>query len=126
MKARRTWSRRSVPIDFEAQDAHSKRLMLACDYGRFKVTADDVRRSRRAYFANVSYLDEKVGELLDTLGRTRMLDETVIVFCADHGDMLGERGLWFKMNFFEGSARVPLLSRAPGSRPESTWRRSRT
>jgi len=102
------------PIDFDAQDAHSKRLMLACDYGRFKVTADDVRRSRRAYFANVSYLDEKVGELLDTLGRTRMLDETVIVFCADHGDMLGERGLWFKMNFFEGSARVPLLVAGPG------------
>jgi choline-sulfatase len=102
------------PIPFEAQDPHSRRLMLACDYGRFKVTTDDVRRSRRAYFANVSCLDEKVGELVDTLRRTRMLDDTVIVFCADHGDMLGERGLWFKMNFFEGSARVPLMVAGPG------------
>ena len=102
------------PIAFDAQDPHSRRLMLACDYGRFNVTADDVRRSRRAYFANVSYLDEKVGELVDVLGRTRMLDDTVTVFCADHGDMLGERGLWFKMNFFEGSARVPLMVAGPG------------
>lgn len=103
-----------APIAFEAQDPHSKRLMLACDYGGSDVTADHVRRARRAYFANVSYLDEKLGELVDTLRRTRMLDDTVIVFCADHGDMLGERGLWFKMNFFEGSARVPLLVTGPG------------
>jgi choline-sulfatase len=102
------------PIAFEAQDPHSNRLMLACDYARSNVTGDDVRRSRRAYFANVSYLDEKVGELFDTLRRTRMLDDTVIIFCADHGDMLGERGLWFKMSFFEGSARVPLLIAGPG------------
>jgi choline-sulfatase len=101
------------PIAFDAQDPHSKRLMLACDYGRFEVTDEDVRRSRRAYFANVSYLDEKLGELLDTLRRARMRDDTVIVFCADHGDMLGERGLWFKMNFFEGSARVPLMIAGP-------------
>ncbi|HTL49712.1 MAG TPA: choline-sulfatase [Steroidobacteraceae bacterium] len=103
-------------IPFEKQDPHSKRLMHACDYARFNVTDDDVRRSRRAYFANVSYLDEKVGELVDSLRRTRMLDDTVIVFCADHGDMLGERGLWFKMNFFEGSARVPLMVAGPGIR----------
>jgi len=104
------------PIAFAKQDPHSRRLMLACDYARFSVEEDDVRRSRRAYFANVSYLDEKIGQLVDSLGRTRMLDDTVIVFCADHGDMLGERGLWFKMNFFEGSARVPLLFAGPGIR----------
>src|SRR6185295_1137166 len=90
------------------------RLMLACDYARFRVKDDDVRRARRAYFANVSYLDEKLGDLVESLRRTRMLDDTVIVFCADHGDMLGERGLWFKMNFFEGSARVPLMISGPG------------
>jgi choline-sulfatase len=81
------------------------------------VTDDNVMRSRRAYFANISYIDEKVGELIDTLARTRMLDNTYILFCSDHGDMLGERGLWFKMNFFEGSARVPLMIAGPGIKP---------
>ncbi|MGV1829467.1 choline-sulfatase [Agrobacterium vitis] len=99
------------------QDPHSKRLIHACDYDNFNVTEEDIRCSRRAYFANISYIDDKVGELIDTLTRTRMLDNTTILFCSDHGDMLGERGLWFKMNFFEGSARVPLMVAGPGIAP---------
>ncbi|KAA3519752.1 choline-sulfatase [Agrobacterium vitis] len=99
------------------QDPHSKRLIHACDYDNFNVTEEDIRRSRRAYFANISYIDDKVGELIDTLTRTRMLDNTFILFCSDHGDMLGERGLWFKMNFYEGSARVPLMMAGPGIAP---------
>jgi choline-sulfatase len=98
----------------EKQDPHSERILKSCDYASFNITDEDIRRSRRAYFANISYLDDKVGELVDTLTRTRMLDNTLIFFCSDHGDMLGERGLWFKMNFFEGSARVPLMIAGPG------------
>ncbi|HEY9549269.1 MAG TPA: sulfatase-like hydrolase/transferase, partial [Kiloniellaceae bacterium] len=73
-----------------------------------------VRRARRAYFANISYLDEKIGRLLDVLRRCRLDEDTVVIFCADHGDMLGERGLWFKMSFFEGSARIPLMVAGAG------------
>lgn len=104
-------------MPLEEQDPHSKRLIFSCDYDKFDVTEDNIRRSRQAYFANISYLDEKVGELIDTLTRTRMLDNTYIVFCSDHGDMIGERGLWFKMSFFEGSARVPLMIAGPGVTP---------
>jgi choline-sulfatase len=104
-------------IAFDAQDPHSQRLMKACDYENFSLTQDNVRRSRQAYFANITYIDDKVGELIDTLKRTRMYDNTIIMFCSDHGDMLGERGLWFKMNFFEGSARVPLMIAGPGIAP---------
>lgn len=104
----------TVPaIPYEEQDPHSQRLYLANDYQAFEITPEDVRRSRRAYCANISYLDEKIGGLLDVLERCRMRDDTVVVFLSDHGDMLGERGLWFKMSFFEGSARVPLMVAAP-------------
>jgi len=101
----------------EQQDPHSQRIIHSCDYQNATVTENDIRRSRQAYFANISYLDDKIGELVDTLTRTRMLDNTFILFCSDHGDMLGERGLWFKMNFFEGSARVPLMIAGPGITP---------
>ncbi|MDQ0455304.1 choline-sulfatase [Rhizobium paknamense] len=106
-----------VAIDFEAQDPHSKRLMEACDFRAFDIKKEDVRRARQGYFANISYVDEKIGEILDVLERGRMADNTIILFVSDHGDMLGERGLWFKMNFFEGSARVPLMIAAPGWTP---------
>jgi choline-sulfatase len=78
------------------------------------ISAENVRRSRRAYFANISYIDEKIGEILDALEAGRMDKDTIIVFLSDHGDMLGERGMWFKMSFYEGSARVPLMIAAPG------------
>jgi choline-sulfatase len=104
----------SPPIGHAGQDAHSRRLLDACDFRKFDISPEHVRRSRRAYFANISYLDEKIGELLSTLAATRQVDNTVVAFCSDHGDMLGDRGLWFKMHFFEGSARVPLTIAAPG------------
>lgn len=104
-------------IAYEDQDPHSRRLYDASDYTSFDIRPEHVRRSRRAYFANISYIDEKIGRLLGALERCGMAEHTIVVFCADHGDMLGERGLWFKMSFFEGSARVPLLIAAPGLTP---------
>jgi choline-sulfatase len=101
-------------IPFDQQDAHSKRLYLANDYRNFDITPEDIRRSRRAYFANISYLDDKIGGIIDVLTRCRMAENTIVLFVSDHGDMLGERGLWFKMSFFEGSSRVPLMISAPG------------
>jgi choline-sulfatase len=104
-------------ISYESQDVHSQRLYDACDHKTFDLTREQVRRSRRGYFANMSYVDDKIGELLSILERTHMLDDTIIVFASDHGDMLGERGLWFKMCFYEGSARVPLMFAGPGIAP---------
>jgi choline-sulfatase len=104
-------------LGYANQDPHSKRLIDACDTHRFEITREHIRRARQGYFANISYIDDKVGELLETLRATRMLDDTIILFTSDHGDMLGERGLWFKMNFFEGSARVPLTICGKGIEP---------
>ena len=103
------------PIPYAAMDPHSQRLMDACDWRAFDLTPDQIRRARQGYFANISYVDDKIGQILDVLEATRQ--EAIILFLSDHGEMLGERGLWFKMNFFEGSARVPLMIAAPGMAP---------
>ncbi|MBQ0803366.1 MULTISPECIES: choline-sulfatase [unclassified Sulfitobacter] len=102
-------------LGYDAQDAHSKRIFDANDWRSFDITEDHIKRSRQAYFANISYLDDKIGEILQTLEDTRQ--EAIIVFVSDHGDMLGERGLWFKMSFFEGSSRVPMMIAAPQMEP---------
>ena len=99
------------PIPYEEQDAHSQRILDANDRDNFNITEDHTKRARRAYFANISYLDGKIGEVLQTLKDTRQ--EATILFVSDHGDMLGERGMWFKMSFLEGSARVPLMICSP-------------
>jgi len=104
-------------IPYEEQDPHSQRLYRASDYASYVITPEHVRRSRQGYFANISYLDDKIGELFSILERTRMADDTIVVFASDHGDMLGERGLWFKMCFYEGSARVPLMIAGRGIAP---------
>ena len=96
------------------RDPHSQRIFDAVDANRFHVTPEHVRNARRAYCANISYLDENIGTLLNTLDETGLSDDTIILFVSDHGDMLGERGLWYKMNFFEGAARIPLSISAPG------------
>ncbi|SEN39327.1 choline-sulfatase [Paracoccus alcaliphilus] len=103
------------PVAYADQDPHSQRLMDACDWREFDITPDHIRRARQGYFANISYIDDKIGEILDVLDATGQ--DPIILFLSDHGEMLGERGLWFKMSFFEGSARVPLMIRAPGMEP---------
>lgn len=104
------------PIPYAAQDPHSQRLMDACDWRAFNLTETQIRRARQGYFANISYIDDKIGEILAVLQATRQ--EAIIVFASDHGEMLGRRGLWFKMNFFEGAARVPLMIAAPDLPPQ--------
>jgi len=96
-------------ISYEQQDAHSKRLFDMSNWREFDITDQNATDARRAYFGNISYLDEKFGEILQTLDACDFTDDTIILFVSDHGDMLGERGLWFKMSFFEGSSRVPLV-----------------
>ena len=79
-----------------------------------EITDADVRRARHAYYGEIAYVDDQVGRLLATLERFGLRQDTVVLFTADHGEMLGERGLWFKMHFFEWALRVPLIVSAPG------------
>jgi choline-sulfatase len=76
---------------------------------------DNLRALRRAYYGLVSYIDRKLGELLDAVP-----DDTLVVFTSDHGDMLAERAMVQKRCFYEWSARIPLLIRYPDGRGAGT------
>lgn len=90
-------------------DPHSQRLYDVSAMDDYAVTEADLRAARHGYYANISYVDDLVGQMIAALGATGRLDDTVIVFTSDHGDFLGERGLWYKMSFLEPSAHVPLI-----------------
>jgi choline-sulfatase len=100
-------------IPKEELDTHSKRLMKVCDLWDQDFSDEQIKRAKRAYYGSVSYVDDNVGKLLDTLEDAGILDNTIVIFSGDHGDMLGERGLWYKMSYFESSVRVPMLISYP-------------
>ncbi len=110
---------RSIPLpDVGAlpegeHDPHSLRLLA--DFGILNVQfrEQDVLRARRAYYGSISYVDRMIGRILEALTATGAAANTAIVFTSDHGEMLGERGMWFKKHFFEKSMRVPLMIYAP-------------
>lgn len=81
---------------------------------KMPITEADVRAARRAYYGMVSWIDAQIGELLATLKAAGLDDDTVVIFTSDHGEMLGERGMWLKMCMYEWSVRVPLFVRWPG------------
>ncbi|MEQ1700576.1 MAG: choline-sulfatase [Ilumatobacteraceae bacterium] len=107
----------AVTADDVDADPHTLRLREACAMERTTITDDDIRNARRAYYGNISYVDDWTAKLTDTVASLGLADDTIVILLADHGDMLGERGLWYKMNFFEGSTRVPLVVHAPGRFP---------
>jgi choline-sulfatase len=97
----------------EQLDPHSKRLRHVCGLELQPVTDAQVRAARHAYYGAVSYVDDQVGAVLSTLRTAGFAGNTIVCLLADHGDMLGERGLWYKMNFFEPAARIPFVVHAP-------------
>jgi choline-sulfatase len=103
-----------VPLmAYEKLDPHSQRIHHVCAMGDYKQHEHDVRDSRHAYYSMISYIDDKVGTLLKALENTGLRENTAIVFVSDHGEMLGNRGLWYKMSFFEWSCRIPMMFHFP-------------
>lgn len=70
---------------------------------------------RRAYYALITQIDYNIGRLISALREGGLLDNTLILFCSDHGEMLGDHHMGAKATFFEGSAHVPMLLRGPDS-----------
>ena len=95
-------------------DPHTARIRAGIQADTIGFTDEHTRRARHGYYANVSYFDHWLGRLVDTLEQTDRLADTVVIVTSDHGDMLGDRDVWFKMSFHERSARVPLVMAGPG------------
>ncbi|HJT12967.1 MAG TPA: sulfatase-like hydrolase/transferase, partial [Dongiaceae bacterium] len=101
----------------EARNAAERRMFTLYDRDEVPVAARQIRRARRAYYAMISYCDDVLGRLLGALEVSGLAGDTIVIVTSDHGDMLGERGLWYKMTFYERAVRVPLLFAGPGIKP---------
>ncbi len=74
---------------------------------------EQAKKSRRAYYGSVTFIDEQIGRILAALKKRGLYDNTLVIFFSDHGDMLGDHHLWRKTYAYEGSARIPMLLRWP-------------
>lgn len=75
---------------------------------------EQAKRRIAYYYANLAQMDDNAGKVLAALRELKLEDDTIVLYTSDHGEMLGEHKLWNKFVFYESSARVPLLVRAPG------------
>ena len=116
---RRYWDRfagvgipgpRSVTGDSPAYD---RWLNIHHELDLYPLSEVQIGAARRAYFGMVSDIDDRLGDLLEHLALAGLADDTVVVFTSDHGEMLGERGMWYKRTMYEPSSRVPFLVRWP-------------
>lgn len=101
-----------IPVD--ARDPHSQSLYY--HYGQDKCTLNDqdYQNARRGYYGMISYVDDLFGQLMVALKDSCFADNTVVLFASDHGDMIGERGMWFKKTLFNPAIQVPLVISWPG------------
>ncbi len=78
------------------------------------IPEDRIRRARAGYYGMITELDEYVGNLYESLKKSGQLENTVFIYTSDHGETLGEHGLWYKNNLYDNAARVPLIISGPG------------
>lgn len=101
-----------VPLD--ERDPHSRSLYYHYGQDKTAIDADACRNARHGYYGMISYIDDLFGEVMTALDETGFADNTAVVFTSDHGDMMGERGMWFKKTLFEPAIRIPLIIARPG------------
>ena len=82
-----------------------------------ELTAEQQISAREAYYACIDFVDDCIGELMQSLNATGLLDDTIVIYTSDHGEMAGHQGLWGKCVHFEPSVGVPLLMAGPGIAP---------
>lgn len=94
-------------------DRYAPRSWERDDIWHGDMGAETTRHSRMGYYGSVTFIDEQIGRILAALERKNLIEETLIIFVSDHGDMLGDHHLWRKTYAYEGSVRIPCLVRWP-------------
>lgn len=108
---------RTPALSDTEHDPHTLRLLKSFGLHGIDFTDDEIATAIRGYFGAISFIDDQIARVLAALDDTGRADDTLIVFTSDHGEMLGERGLWMKKHFYENALRVPLLASAPWLEP---------
>ncbi|MDO8545277.1 MAG: sulfatase-like hydrolase/transferase, partial [Opitutaceae bacterium] len=79
------------------------------NYHHADATTEDIQRTRAMYYGMVTYVDEEFGRIMRKLDELGLREKTIIVYTADHGEMLGDRGIWYKNSFYDGSVTIPFI-----------------
>lgn len=82
----------------------------------------DIARARTAYYAMVAHMDAMIGRITAALAETGLEEEVLVIYSSDHGEQLGDRGLWWKQTMYDQSAKVPLVMSMPGHLPKGERR----
>jgi choline-sulfatase len=98
----------------DADHPFTRAMERGFETGEF--TEEEVMKARAGYFACVDYLDEIIGDVLSTLEREGFLENTIVVYASDHGEVNGEHGQWWKQAYWESSSRVPWYVQTPAQR----------
>ncbi len=94
----------SLPLNFK----HLRR-----GFGLTNVSPDIVKRGRELYYALTEWVDAQIGIVLNALRKSAFAENTVILYTSDHGENMGEHGLWWKNCTYEQAAHIPLICRWP-------------
>ena len=100
------------PIHSEQDGTHKNPYLQSYINGHeFNLYSDlAAKRALCAYYANITFIDEQIGRILDELEAQGLAEDTLILFSSDHGDMMGDHGLWYKCFGYEGSIHTPLIA----------------
>ncbi|HNY39847.1 MAG TPA: arylsulfatase [Bryobacteraceae bacterium] len=96
-------------------EKYATRNSSRADIWHGRLSDEETRLARTGYYGSVSFVDEQVGRIVESLEKRKILDETLIVYISDHGDMTGDHNLWRKSYAYEPSARIPMIVRGPGA-----------
>ena len=113
MKLSSTWGK----ADLQHLPKRVRRAIEDCPSTPELKEASEARKRMAYYYGNLAQTDDCAGQILKALSRLGLDRNTIVVYTADHGEMLGDLGLWAKFQFYEGSCGVPLTVRIPGSVP---------